>query len=468
MNSALVAETVSQPIAEGISIETGRLQTRLVRCLVFAILLYPSLQSWQWSGWMLTLLVIALLPKHRWLILGIASPILFLTKNIIELHLLPGLIAAFSSYLMAFFCLQMPQRSWVGKALPFALFFLLMATFDQLKAVTPHSTFLLQTASEFKIFLWPLVATAYFPQIRSRFSSFQILNLLVPFWSVTTVMLIPVSPSFLLPTEVQNDAEFDRCQQKALSLLSAIVIAAILLVAFDYAAFGLSMSNPLSFANVSWTLLDSLFSRFLIWHSGWPAHLALPIAALAGGIHIILCFVIMMNVFVACARMAGFDLLAATHRPYEASDFNNFMGRILYYYNQILLKIFFPMFKKSVPKVIAVRARLSIGIFLTVCMGGWFFHFIRDLAEGMSEGRTLLEFFKFYLVQAMPYYVLIGLASCVSAVLHDKREPHGRWSHVLRLTWYFSAYSFIYAFYLLAWHERRSWSEVANLWSLLK
>gem|GEM_PF-4752145 len=282
------------------------------------------------------------------------------------------------------------------------------------------------------------------------------------------MMLVPVSPSFLLTTEAQNDAEFDRCQQKALSLMGVIVIAAILLVAFDYAAFGLSLSNPLSFSNMNWSLLDSLFSRFLIWHSHWPAILALPIATLAGGFHIILCLVIMMNVFVACARMAGFDLLAATHQPYAATDFNNFMGRILYYYNQILLKIFFPLFRKGVPKSIAVRARLSIGIFLTVCLGGWFFHYIRDLSEGMSEGRTLFEFSKFYFVQAMPYYVLIGLASCASAVLHDKRESSGRWSHILRLAWYFSLYSFIYSFYLLAWHERRSWSEVANLWSVLK
>lgn len=434
----------------------------LAKWLFFSAGMFALMDPERWAISAAAILAALLKPALRWPALMLASVLMWFSRY--HTWGFPGdsvifqLAAVAASYLLACLCLSVHGKSKAWLLLPFMIFFGIVIAGNRLGAGSTYFLFFLLTGLSFIGMLWPLTASGWQQVAGGRFSGLKNSFLLLPFWQFSTATPIPVSPVALYGYEVKNEEERLAAQAGGLRLLCYCLLFRGVLGVFNLWAFG----EPFGYHGHKALRMDGTFDGFLRLHGTdffpWLGALVAPV------FRFLLHFTVEMGMGVAIARMMGFHLPKAVDRPYRSVGFTDFFGRILYYYNQVLLKGIFPFFRHSVPHAVPQRYRLSLVIFLTVWLGGFFFHFLRDLPRVMGA-RSVLEFLLSYL-SVMPYYFLLGIVAAVASARRHRGDSPGALERAARSFVYLLLYAVIFSFNLLLRHDGKSWQQFLDAYTI--
>lgn len=317
------------------------------------------------------------------------------------------------------------------------VYFLLLT----LVALAPRSelfTFLLYSLLLFARFLWPLCHLLISPPKDNPSSSLLTTGLLAPFWSFMLYYLpIPLSPVVLqryLPDSTQEIYDSQKSGMKLLfySILMFAIHNALLIWLFKTPAqvlpFSPGVTNYLLQHSLALPDVYLSFSQFPHLQLSWAEKF---LAIWGKDILFILELFPTFGVAIALARLCGFRLPRMIYRPLQATSFVQYMGSFLYYYQQVILKLFFEPFFKFFKAHNKVWHRWSarFAIFWGLLVGGLLFHILRDSAR-LFGALDLMGFLTSYL-QIVPYFIVIGLLAAFS-----NRRPL-KWPAPLRSTLYF-------------------------------
>ena len=253
----------------------------------------------------------------------------------------------------------------------------------------------------FSRFVWPLcfLMVSAAKSQNENASVLTTTGLLAPFWSFGLYYLpIPLSPPILRRYETDSPQLQKNSFISGLKLLY-LSIGLTLLLAVAHQFF---FARPL----IDLSLLGSL-KNMLIEHS-----LNLPsvfynttafsdpqvfigtklVSLMIQDLFFVLELFPTFGIAIAMARLSGFRLPRMIYRPLQARSFVQYMGSFLYYYQQLLFKIF-------VIPALSQRKKLFLNKTATLCLalllGSFAFHFIRDLSKtGASNyGQVFLYLF---------------------------------------------------------------------------
>lgn len=147
---------------------------------------------------------------------------------------------------------------------------------------------------------------------------------------------------------------------------------------------------------LAWALLLGLFQRFWFWFFHGYLRIPLPDKAMEMFLQglpiawhvrwetqILFLFEVVLGIsvfghtFVAGVRLAGFNALRNTYRPFSATTVIDFFNRFYYYFKELLVDLFyFPAFLRYFKK--HRRLRTVFATFSAVLFGDCFFHITRD------------------------------------------------------------------------------------------
>jgi hypothetical protein len=419
----------------------------------FSVVYFFLTNPIRWAVTIAALFVATFRPKLRWPVLMIASIVMWFVRFSPEEFPLAlpagGILSVSATVAVAYFA------AWTALILPWRIYiflvYLISIFFMDYVRNQPLFALLLMFAQITGTLLWPITITSYLPAIRSRFSNWKTALLLVPFWQPFIALPVPGSPSLLLEHECKENLQLSKSQKSGLVLLLWIAALTVIANYFNLWAFG----------NARFALRGS-FDEFLGFHGSGPfARLA---AVIATTIRLILHFAVDIGVCIAVARFFGFDLPKMVDRPFLATDFNNFLGRIWPYYNQMLLKGIFPICRKLVPKTFPVKMRLTLALFLMISFGGYIFHFLRDFPLGITNS-SLTEFTKSYL-NVMPYYILLGLVASIAPLWRARATATAVLLRISKPALYLFIYAILFSFDLFALHDGKSWNEIWAIWKI--
>lgn len=105
-------------------------------------------------------------------------------------------------------------------------------------------------------------------------------------------------------------------------------------------------------------------------------------------------------VLVGIVRLAGFQIPFAIQYPWRAESYGDFLRRLYYYYSETIMYFFLPIFRR-------ISRRPSVGIALSVLVGGFLAHFIEEIPYGLDPHLT----YAVRSLRILPYLflILVGL-----------------------------------------------------------
>jgi len=116
------------------------------------------------------------------------------------------------------------------------------------------------------------------------------------------------------------------------------------------------------------------------------------------------------HMVIATARLAGIRLPRSTWRPLEARTMMDYFNRILYYFKELMVDLFFtPSFLRYFKK--HPRLRMFFATFMAAGVGNMIYHFLRDIDLAAEMG--LVELFSSFSSYAF-YSVVLACAIGIS------------------------------------------------------
>lgn len=259
---------------------------------------------------------------------------------------------------------------------------------------------------------------------KDRYERTELLLACAPFWSSASKMnFIPVLPWFGAGwKEAPTRAELTASQIAGLRLIGYGLLAGIAHYAIRVFALGdltavkelgpwferkpslelghlfLGFEQLPSVQPHAWQRWAAIFAHFVQTYLGIAYHFALTVAV---------------------ARLAGFRLPAMFQEPWRADSMANFYGRLLYYYNRVLMQIFYPLTKPALGWIKNRQHRIVAGVWLAVGLGGFVFHFAEDTLwprpEGLSETLAIYA-------RSAAYFFTLSSFIALSVLTRDKRS----------------------------------------------
>ena len=351
--------------------------------------------------------VITFLPEYRRFVLAL-SPLCILLAAGADARLSTGLsLSLVAAGVLLFWCARRWPKSWFGRRpivfllSGFSLLILLAC------AVTPH------TAS-YKL-AWSFVGAGatyvwfigYALMDRSaKPSSDTSLELASfrPLWGSTTTPF-PKGAAYLRRIEARDAQQLAIVQLKGVKLLAW----AILLSVFS-ALWNRFFHTFLRIPTSTEALAMSVQRVPIAWTVRWES-------LVLGFIESVLGLSIMGHRFIACCRIAGFNALRNTYRPFASLSVAEFFNRYYYYFKELLVEFFFyPAFLRYWKG--HRRIRLIFATFAAACFGNAFFHFTRDwwIIRDIGLRRAAASF------QVYVFYCFV-LATALSVSQLRKRGP---------------------------------------------
>ena len=447
--------------------------TRWFQFIIFSLLLIPVLEPARWIVISMTLFSVLLYPRYRIQLISLASVFIWFVHPALSfLPIVSRVLPIGVTYALAYLCLLLKSRKLAVIA-PFVVHFGLI-WLAELFWPSGHSgdplgiqPLLSASAQIYHWFLWPLVVVALVPSIKQRLSHLQIVGLLVPPWMLTLAPLLPIplEPLILIKSEVNDERERENIAWKGLFLLATILIFTAVSMLFRSWAFGYSPDLNSHFVMRSYVHYIGNFDAFVKAHSSWPMRLTYAGGNLANAGDLFFDLFIIMSMPVAISRVMGFDLVAAFRNPFASTSFTNFLARILHYYNELLIKVFFPFFRRTLAGIVSLKYRVSAAVFLTVSLGGFWYHLNRDLAQPLDQSppEPLRYYFMTYL-NVMPYYLLLGVASSVFSIYRHSGKAPTKLSSFYRSFVYILIYAVIFSLDALIRHDGKTWFKFFNIW----
>jgi hypothetical protein len=107
------------------------------------------------------------------------------------------------------------------------------------------------------------------------------------------------------------------------------------------------------------------------------------------------------HLIIGCARLAGYNLLRNTYRPFSSRSIAEFWGRYYFYFKELLLTLFyFPTYLSCFRN--RPRLRSAFATFMAAGVGNGLFHFIREIDQiptrGFWPAVTGFQTYSFYCV----------------------------------------------------------------------
>lgn len=91
------------------------------------------------------------------------------------------------------------------------------------------------------------------------------------------------------------------------------------------------------------------------------------------------------NAIIAAARIAGFNMLRNTYKPFAARTIADFWNRYYFYFKELLVDLFFfPTFLRCFKD--NKRARIAFATFMAASVGNILYHFMKDIKSVLELG----------------------------------------------------------------------------------
>ncbi|MGZ3701316.1 MAG: hypothetical protein ACXWSD_06015 [Bdellovibrionota bacterium] len=114
---------------------------------------------------------------------------------------------------------------------------------------------------------------------------------------------------------------------------------------------------------------------------------------------------------IAIFRLSGIYLPRAVCRPYLAQNFNEYFRRVLYYYSEALIHLFFvPIYGALKPLRRWRDARIALSVFAAIFAGGIIYHTVVIWPEFVLDGSNSAVQ---NILSWLPYFAILGLCCCV-------------------------------------------------------
>ena len=229
-----------------------------------------------------------------------------------------------------------------------------------------------------------------------------------PLWGSTTTPF-PKGAAYLRRIEAQNPEQLAIVQLKGLKLLAWATMLAVV-QNFWIACFHSYLHIPTS----AQAMAMSVHGMPVAWHLRWES-------LILAFFELVLAISIMGHRFIAICRMAGFNALRNTYRPFSSTTIVEFFDRFYYYFKELLVDLFFyPAFLRYWKG--HKRLRMMFATFAAVFFGNGFFHFTRDwqIIRDLGLWKALVNY------QTMLFYNAILTAGlCISQLRKRGPRPVG-------------------------------------------
>ena len=268
----------------------------------------------------------------------------------------------------------------------------------------------------------------------------------LPFWS-HYAWPMPIDLQRLCESEARDQSEFYRVQLSGFKLLIWSLVLAFLYDCLRYFFFNV----PPGISGIFFIKKLPHFSLPTVYEIGFNEFNKLKLSAkfywvdlILSGFRYPLLAAAKAGICVSIARMAGFNLFRSTYKPYQAKNFADLLKRLGFYYNELLVRIFFyPIWGFLRPVHRYKSLRLWFTIFLTIGMGGFLLHIFSRMYF-LQDGPLLIEFKEKYLI-TLPYFVTLAFA-VASSNIGRKYMPNFLYTgnyHLIRLTGIYLLYAII-------------------------
>ena len=234
-------------------------------------------------------------------------------------------------------------------------------------------------------------------QTQQRLPFFQRLGAYLPFWGSTHVPY-PKGETNLRRIEVLPD-QADALATVQLKGFQLLVWVGVLKFVFEFFENWIQNLSPILSTPETLELFNSSakLSQFSAWISVIHAFLvSIYKISLLG------------HVLIATARMAGFDALKNTSRPFLSTSVAEFFNRYYFYFKELLVEFFYYPAYLSGPKKYP-RLRLVSATIAAAGFGNWLYHYLSDLGSIYDHGiyGSILR------TRNYSFYCLV-LSSCIS------------------------------------------------------
>lgn len=268
-----------------------------------------------------------------------------------------------------------------------------------------------------------------------------------PFWEHAGTLAFPWQFGWASPNIVRGYSDLrNEAPQSAIELRESQISGAKLMVCALLMHFAAEQLSEFVFSRTTsggeivispmsqWLGVEFSTTNYL--SQGMPRYAAW-IFVFATSVHFLLALAATTNAAVSIARMCGFMVFRNVYRPFQANSFNNFLGRMYYYYIAILLRfMFYPLWRALRP-VRQKRLRIFLTHFFTIMGGGFLTSALRYAPIAMPYGFTpLIDL----LWIRWPYFVALATISGLTALLPEwKSLGHARG------VWYFIVYTLCFS-----------------------
>lgn len=366
-------------------------------------------------------------------------------------------------------CLRLQTLGWTRRrCLSFAIgiFFGTLCTAPFLEHLGWLKLITAGYVSIYRSLLWPLVVVILNRDQFERFDNRRLIALLSPVWTYLESNFIPLTPLWLtkhFTNSASSPPKKANLESAGLRLLIVTGLVYLISRFLDYWAFGIGPS-PLTWTHFTASLnYDGLFDSFMA-RRGWETNTpAIFVGFIALTVRLFLIFAITGGLSVSVARMCGFDLPAAVDRPYLATSLSNFYFRMMRYYGEVLMRVFYPLMKRLTPSIKNLKMRFAFRLFLTIFLGGFTYHFLHYLTlfYGMMTPYLILAQY----TNSLPYFLSVAIAVACSTLLPSKNKlRHPLWQ-ASAVAMYFFIITTLYSLDFMIVHDRKTWSDFFKLWS---
>lgn len=323
--------------------------------------------------------------------------------------------------------------------------------------------------STYKYFILPISFLIFYQeksiQTNSWFLKLQKIPLMLPAWNIRPVLPIGYAQDLdMYDNKIDNDSYVNSLKSSTrlifFSILTLVIIAIIKFIIYQQKEiyyFQLKIVNKFNFP-------EFLYIQDIA--KGYEQALLINQSVLKKWLSIILGFIyiyadriFMLNVYVIMARFSGYNLVSSFNEPWKAKSIGQFYGRILYYYNQVLMVIFVSPLKQLLHFIPNKIYRFYLSLILGITIGGFYFHFfVRDF-ERTFEASFYDTVFKY--MPTLLYFFSISIVIVWSQYIsHKSLEKYlVIKNQFLKVIFYLVVWSLIYNIFVATFHARTTFDK---------
>ncbi len=267
-------------------------------------------------------------------------------------------------------------------------------------------------------------------QSKTRKNLLQQLTMILPFWSRWSVP-IPFGIHSLEELEPRDELAASRSRLHGIRLLVWVVLLhafrlLILSIAFNRGGFAwlphLSLPDTeiygygilTAYQGPEWCRLLALFTRFFTK---------------------LLSLTVTFGMNVALLRLSGFYALRHIYKPLYANSIGEYFRRLIYYYSEVIVHLFYEPIYKSLAWMRRRRLRRLFSVFAAIVIAGICYHFTSDagLAAFLSFREASLRF-----SHRIPYFFALAFIVSTSVVFRHRKRNRTRpfiYQYIFRPFW---------------------------------